>query len=176
MTARTPGRGRTADGRSGYALPHDRLTGHRRVLGLGCGDGPLLGLLGLLAETPGRHLAGVDLSPDDLTLARRRGLPAQTALVQARAQQLPFAADAFDACAAHMTLMLMADAEQVAREAARVLRPGACSPPCSAAGRPAERPSHSSSVCRPTGRRRTRPPPPPPSRAWATAGYAPARA
>jgi SAM-dependent methyltransferase len=44
--------------------------------------------------------------------------------VQARAQQLPFAADTFDACAAHMTLMLMADVEQVAREAARVLRPG----------------------------------------------------
>ena len=120
VTAQTLGRGRTADGRSSYALLRDLLAGCRRVLDLGCGDGPLLELL---AETPDRRLAGADLSPDDLSLARRR-LPADTALVQARAQELPFAADSFDACAAHMSLMLMGDVEHVAREVARVLAPG----------------------------------------------------
>ena len=43
------------------------------------------------AGNPGpRTLAGVDLSADDLTLARDRPLPPGTPLLQARAQNLPF--------------------------------------------------------------------------------------
>jgi SAM-dependent methyltransferase len=121
LTSRTPGRGRAPHGRSGHALLRDAAAGHHRVLDLGCGDGLLLELL---AGIPGRRLAGVDLSPDDLALARRRRLPSGTVPAQARAQELPFAAGAFDACVSHMALMLMDDVEQVARELARVLRNG----------------------------------------------------
>ncbi|MFE7774175.1 class I SAM-dependent methyltransferase [Streptomyces sp. NPDC057445] len=122
VTARCMAHGRAADGRSSYEILRDRVTGCRRVLDLGCGDGLLLELLA--ADSEGRELAGVDLSPEDLTLARRRPLPAGTRLLEARAQELPFPAGSFDACVSHMALMLMADADQVVAEAARVLAPG----------------------------------------------------
>jgi SAM-dependent methyltransferase len=66
----------------------------------------------------------VDLSPESLSLARRRPALADAALVQARAQELPFPDRAFDACVSHMALMLMGDADRVVAEAARVLAPG----------------------------------------------------
>ncbi|MCM2426396.1 class I SAM-dependent methyltransferase [Streptomyces sp. RKAG337] len=72
----------------------------------------------------GRELAGVDLSPDDLALARRRPALAGATLLEARAQDLPFPGDHFDACVSHMALMLMNDVDRVAAELARVLAPG----------------------------------------------------
>ncbi|MFF9124481.1 class I SAM-dependent methyltransferase [Streptomyces sp. NPDC014889] len=113
--------GRAPDGRSSYQILSDRVAGARRVLDLGCGDGVLLDLL---ARTGGRRLAGVDLSPEALALARRRPSLRTTALAQARAQRLPFADGAFDACVCHMALMLMSDVDRVAAETARVLSPG----------------------------------------------------
>ncbi|MCS0600360.1 class I SAM-dependent methyltransferase [Streptomyces sp. LP11] len=112
---------RAADGRSSYAILRDLVAGRRRVLDLGCGDGSLLELL---AATPGRRLAGVDLSPDSLALARRRPALSTAALAEARAQYLPFPDDGFDACVSHLALMLMADIERVVAELARVLVPG----------------------------------------------------
>ncbi|MFF4862328.1 class I SAM-dependent methyltransferase [Streptomyces sp. NPDC001231] len=113
--------GRAPDGRSSYEILSDRVAGARRVLDLGCGDGVLLDLL---ARTEGRRLAGVDLSPEALALARRRPSLRATALAQARAQGLPFADGAFDSCVCHMALMLMGDVDRVAAETARVLSPG----------------------------------------------------
>ncbi|MFE9307727.1 class I SAM-dependent methyltransferase [Streptomyces sp. NPDC006706] len=110
--------GRAPDGRSSYEILSDRVAGARRVLDLGCGDGVLL------ARTEGRWLAGVDLSPEALALARRRPSLRATALAQAGAQGLPFADGAFDACVCHMALMLMDDVDRVAAETARVLSPG----------------------------------------------------
>lgn len=81
-------------------------------------------MLELLARTDGRRLAGVDLSPEALALARRRPLPPGATLSESRAQHLPFADDTFDACVSHMALMLMGEVEQVVAEVARVLRPG----------------------------------------------------
>ncbi|GAA3368576.1 hypothetical protein GCM10020367_07500 [Streptomyces sannanensis] len=116
-------RGRAADGRSSYEILRDRVHGRRRVLDLGCGDGLLLELLAG-SESDEREVAGVDLSPAELELARRRPLLADAALLEARAQDLPFTDGSFDACVSHMALMLMSDVEQVAAEVARVLRPG----------------------------------------------------
>ncbi|MFR9756305.1 class I SAM-dependent methyltransferase [Streptomyces sp. TR06-5] len=124
VTGDTFGQGRTADGRSSYELLRDRVSGSRRVLELGCGDGVLLEAL---AEDDGRDgacLAGVDLSPEALALAAARPALAGTTLVECRAQQLPFRDGSFDACVAHMALMLMDEMEAVAAEAARVLAPG----------------------------------------------------
>jgi len=121
VTSEWLGHARDPEGRSSYELLRDRVAGRKRVLDLGCGDGLLLELL---AEEGGRQLAGVDLSPETLTLARERPALSGTTLEVARAQALPFPDGGFDACVCHMALMLMADIEQVAAEVARVLTPG----------------------------------------------------
>ncbi|WP_327121829.1 class I SAM-dependent methyltransferase [Streptomyces sp. NBC_01341] len=121
VTAEAFGRGRAPDGRSSYEILRDRVSGSGRVLDLGCGDGLLLEYL---AASEGRQLAGVDLSPEEVALARRRPALSGARLEAGRAQDLPFADGSFDACVSHMALMLMADIEQVAAEVARVLSPG----------------------------------------------------
>lgn len=82
----------------------------RRVLDLACGDGELLALL--------PNAIGLDLSAGELARAHGR------AVVQGRAQQLPFAAAAFDAVTCHLALMLFEELDAVADELARVLAPG----------------------------------------------------
>ncbi|MFE6690164.1 class I SAM-dependent methyltransferase [Streptomyces sp. NPDC057743] len=121
VTAEVFDRGRASDGRTSYEILRDRVTGSRRVLDLGCGDGLLLEYL---AREDGRQLAGVDLSPESLALARRRPALSDARLEEGRAQELPFADDSFDACVSHLALMLMGEIEQVAAEVARVLSPG----------------------------------------------------
>ncbi|MEU9125058.1 class I SAM-dependent methyltransferase [Streptomyces sp. NPDC048506] len=128
--------GRAEDGRSSYEILRDRVAGAVRVLDLGCGDGLLLELLGAEgnasgaggsdARVPGsgRMLAGLDLSPEELALARRRPGGERVDLRVGRAQQLPFQDAQFDGCVSHMALMLMGEAERVAAEVARVLEPG----------------------------------------------------
>ncbi|MFD4399237.1 class I SAM-dependent methyltransferase [Kitasatospora sp. NPDC058397] len=121
LTSDVLGRARASDGRTSYQVLRDRAAGSRRVLDLGCGDGLLLELL---AGTSGRELAGIDLSPEALALARRRPALAGARLAVGRAQELPFADGAFDACVSHLALMLMGDLELVTAEIARVLAPG----------------------------------------------------
>ncbi|MFJ4965463.1 class I SAM-dependent methyltransferase [Streptomyces sp. NPDC088729] len=121
VTAEAFGRGRAPDGRSSYEILSDRVAGSTRVLDLGCGDGLVLELL---ARAGVRRLAGLDLSARSLAWARRRPGLAGAALVEGRAQQLPFADGSFDACVSHMALMLMSEIDHVAAETARVLSPG----------------------------------------------------
>jgi len=121
VTADAFGGALSSDGRSSYEILCGRVAGSRRVLDLGCGDGLLLELL---ARTEGRQLAGVDLSPEAVALARRRPGLSGTTLLEGRAQDLPFADDSFDACVSHMALMLMGEVEQVITEVVRVLAPG----------------------------------------------------
>jgi SAM-dependent methyltransferase len=109
-----------ADGRTSYRFLADQVSGARRVLDLGCADGALLAL----CARDGAGVAGVDLSEGELALARDRPELRDADLRVARAQQLPFAGDSFDAVVSHMAFMLMSDAEQVVAEVARVLEPG----------------------------------------------------
>lgn len=81
-----------------------------RVLDLACGDAYLVARLGPRA-------VGVDLAP---WRGRQRG----AALVAGRAQALPFADGAFDACVCHLAFMLFDDLAQVIRELRRVVVPG----------------------------------------------------
>ncbi|SEL39592.1 class I SAM-dependent methyltransferase [Streptacidiphilus jiangxiensis] len=112
---------RAEDGRTSYEVLADRVGPVRRVLDLGCADGALLALF---AGRGAQELAGVDLSSGELEIARRRPELADAHLHHGRAQQLPFPDDRFDAVVSHMAFMLMADVDQVAAEAARVLAPG----------------------------------------------------
>ncbi|WP_432846745.1 class I SAM-dependent methyltransferase [Amycolatopsis sp. CA-161197] len=107
------------DGRTSYEVLAARVSGKRRVLDLGCGDGSLLA-----AIDGAEALAGVDLSAAHLDVARARPELAQADLRQARVQELPFADGSFDAVVSHMVLMLLPDADTAIVEAARVLAPG----------------------------------------------------
>lgn len=124
VTTQAMAHGRAEDGRSGYQILRDRVSGCGRVLDLGCGDGLLLELLAEREGGAPRELAGLDLSAEELALARRRPGVGRADLRVGRAQQLPFQEGWFDGCVSHMALMLMGEAERVATELARVLEPG----------------------------------------------------
>jgi len=91
------------------------------VLDLGCGDGYLIERL--RSRGGAARIVGLDLSEGELRAARARLGPA-AALIQGRAQALPFADGAFAAIASHLAFTLMPDLAQIALELGRVLRPG----------------------------------------------------
>ncbi len=95
----------------------------RDVLEVGCGAAQCARWL----AAAGARAVGCDLSAVQLAHARRvsaaTGVPVP--LVQADAQQLPFADAAFDlACSAYGAVPFVADSAAVMGEVARVLRPG----------------------------------------------------
>ena len=99
----------------------ERLLGHGpgSCLDLCCGTGlHLTTLLGL-----GWEVTGVDLSADQLRLARERGGD-RVQLVQADATALPFEDGRFDAVVSMFTHTDVDDFAALVREAVRVLRPG----------------------------------------------------
>ena len=93
--------------------------GSGRCLDLACGTGINLRRL----TDAGWTVTGIDLSADQLRLARERA-PAAVELLQADATALPFEDDSFDAVACALLHTDVADFAAVCREAARVLRPG----------------------------------------------------
>ena len=90
--------------------------GPGRLLDVGCGGGAHAAEL---AEH-GWSVTGVDVSPEQLELARRRGVD----VVEADAAELPFEGASFDAAVSMFTHTDVADFAGVTREVARVLRPG----------------------------------------------------
>lgn len=113
-------------GRSSYAWLAEAIEPpqHRDVLDLACGSGPLLEL------AHARHgerirLTGVDMSADELTLARARVPDAELSLHQGVAQDMAFLADTSqDAVLCHWALTLMDPVAPVLQEVGRVLRSG----------------------------------------------------
>lgn len=93
--------------------------GSGRCLDLACGTGINLRRL----ADAGWAVTGVDISPDQLRLARRRA-PDGVELIQADVTRLPFEDATFDAVAASLLHTDVEDFAAVCREAARVLRPG----------------------------------------------------
>jgi SAM-dependent methyltransferase/nitroimidazol reductase NimA-like FMN-containing flavoprotein (pyridoxamine 5'-phosphate oxidase superfamily) len=124
-TSATFGCGRIVDdGRSSYALLADdvaALPGMKVAVDLACGDGYLLAMLA--DRFPSARLIGVDMTPEELELARSRRLAENVNLVAARADALPFDRASVDAAVCHMALMLFDDAHSVIGELARVIRP-----------------------------------------------------
>ena len=113
------------DGRSSYALLVDdvaALPEVRTVVDLACGDGYLVALLA--QRFHGAEIVGIDMSHEELKLARRRNVGANVRFVAARAEKIPLAVASVDAVVSHMAMMLFDDARASVREVARVLRPG----------------------------------------------------
>lgn len=98
-----------------------------KVLDLGTGTGALAVEAAHLVGATGA-VTGVDISPDMLSLAKKRvdGLSHTNniELRQGRAEEIPAAAAAFDAVLASLSLMYVIDRAAAAREVRRVLRPG----------------------------------------------------
>lgn len=95
----------------------------KRILEIGCGSAPCSRWL----AAHGAHPVGLDISRQML----ERGLDAMVAggprvpLVQAGAEELPFADESFDmACSAFGGVPFVADSARVMSEVARVLKPG----------------------------------------------------
>jgi SAM-dependent methyltransferase len=113
--AARPGITSSVFARPGGVTSYDRLIAAvprgARVLDLGCGDAYLVSRLGPRA-------IGLDLAP---SRGREGGA---AAIVAGRAQALPFADRAFDACVCHLAFMLFDDLERVAAELSRVVVPG----------------------------------------------------
>ena len=90
--------------------------GSGRLLDVGCGTGAHTAIL----LEQGWDAVGVDISEDQLRLARERGVEA----VQADAAALPFDDATFDAVVSMWTHTDVEDFTALLREVARVLRPG----------------------------------------------------
>lgn len=125
FTESCAGQCRDAQGRTSYewlveTVAPDR---HRTVLDLACGSGALLSILDARLPAEAR-LLGVDMSPDELALARARLPEGRADLVEGRAQQLDHLGDgSVDAVLCHWALTLMDPVAPVLAEIARVLAP-----------------------------------------------------
>lgn len=89
-------------------------------LDLGCGTGHLAGLL----ERQGLRVLAADHDLAMLRFARHAPVPAEVALVAARASELPLRDGTVDGVVAVSLLGCLDDPEAVLRSAARVVRPG----------------------------------------------------
>lgn len=132
ITARTFARGRIDGSRSSYdalcdvacAAPRAaRPAANPSILDLGCGDGYLLARLVRRGVEPSQ-LVGIDMSPDELTLARARPALAGASLRCERAQALSLASASVTCVVSHLAFIHMTDLEAVVAELARVLCPG----------------------------------------------------
>jgi SAM-dependent methyltransferase len=91
------------------------------VLDVACGTGAVAAVAAVRVGPDGT-VAGLDLSPGMLSVARRK-LP-DLDLREGRAEALPFEEGAFDVTLCQFGLMFFDDRQQALREMMRVLRPG----------------------------------------------------
>jgi ubiquinone/menaquinone biosynthesis C-methylase UbiE len=102
-----------------------KLSKGSRVLDLGCGLG---GPARFVAATTGAHVTGIDLTPEFVEAGRAltewSGLADQIELVEGSVLELPFEDASMDAAYMIHVGMNIADKAGIAREAARVLKPG----------------------------------------------------
>lgn len=116
---------RDADGRNSYEWLAEVIdpSRHRTVLDLACGSGVLAELC-LKRHGDRIRLIGVDMSPEELVLARRRIPDPEFSLHQALAQDMHEIPDAsIDVVLCHWGLTLMDPIGPVLAEIRRILRP-----------------------------------------------------
>ncbi len=116
---------RDADGRNSYEWLVERVpTAFRgRLLDLGCGGGALIALC-LERLNPDVELMGVDMSTDEIRLARSR-LPERVRLFEGVSQDMRFIeSESVDVVLCHWALTLMRPIEPALDEVRRILKPG----------------------------------------------------
>jgi SAM-dependent methyltransferase len=132
ITSRTFARGRIDDFRSSYdalcdvacaTLSTEPSAPKPLLLDLGCGDGYLLERLVRRGLDPAQ-LVGIDMSPDELTLARARPALDGATLRCERAQTMSLASASVSCVVSHLAFIHMVNPEDVVAEIARVLCPG----------------------------------------------------
>lgn len=102
---------------------HARIEPDEHVLDVGCGTGAFVERL--VARNPAQHVAGVDASTGMLAEAERKlGRFPNVQFAEARAEALPFEADAFDIVVSASALHYFERPGAALAEASRVLRPG----------------------------------------------------
>jgi ubiquinone/menaquinone biosynthesis C-methylase UbiE len=115
------------DGRNSYQRLADVIRSTqpkpKRVLDLACGDGHLIPFCRKLLD-PDARILGVDMSEDELSIAKRRHTSEQISFFQASGQRLPLEDRSIDLTLCHMAFMLMMPLEPVVAEIGRVLKPG----------------------------------------------------
>lgn len=117
---------RDGAGRTSYAWLAEAVdpARHRVLLDVACGSGPLLEL-SHDSFPKAMRLIGIDMSPDELALARDRLPPGRADLIEAQAQALDMLPDgSVDVALCHWALTLMDPVAPVLAEIARVLAPG----------------------------------------------------
>lgn len=102
-----------------------KLSEGKQVLDLGCGLG---GPARYVADATGAFVTGIDLTEEFVetgkVLTEWTGLSDRVSLIQGSVLELPFGADTMDAAYMIHVGMNIADKAGIAREAARVLKPG----------------------------------------------------
>lgn len=93
--------------------------GDTRLLEIGAGTG-----LNFAHYPPGAYGAATELSREMLRLAARKPRPAGVSLMQTSAENLPFAADSFDAACATLVFCSVASPRKAFAELRRVVRAG----------------------------------------------------
>ena len=101
-----------------HLLDAAHLTSDSRALEVGCGPGHITAMMAATGAT----VTGVDLVPAMIETARR--LHPDIAFVEANAEQLPFADDAFDVVLVNFSIHHFARPDVVCTEIRRVLTPG----------------------------------------------------
>lgn len=100
-----------------------RIRAGERVLDIACGTGNTA----LMARARGAVVTGLDLTPELLAIARKRGAEQgydDITWTEGDAENLPFPDGAFDVVVSSCGLMFAPDQPKVAKELARVTRPG----------------------------------------------------
>jgi arsenite methyltransferase len=107
----------------GYHLDLAGLRAGERVLDLGSGSG-MDAYAAAAHVAPYGHVAGVDITPEQLEKATRLRTREPVSFRHARIEALPFGDGTFDAVISNGVINLAPDKRRVFAEAARVLRPG----------------------------------------------------
>ena len=115
---------KNSKGQTSYHSIVETLQAHRSegpILDLACGDGFLLEKL-VDAGWSTSQLFGLDMSEEELRVAKSRPVLSGVDLQLGNARQLPYGSQKFSAVSCHLALMLMPNVAEVILEISRVLK------------------------------------------------------